>query len=197
MEQSNNKTGIIVGIVALLAIGGGLLWTVSSKKDDDKKTTNETSQTQQVAQQPAVKSPGTIVVLASNTPSLSTLVTAVKAASLVDTLQGQGPFTVFAPTNAAFEALPAGTLDTLLKPENVNTLKSILTYHVVPGKILASDLKDGQVITTVQGGNLTVSIMGGKVYLIDAKGNKVVVEAADVNADNGVVHVIGGVLLPS
>jgi uncharacterized surface protein with fasciclin (FAS1) repeats len=104
---------------------------------------------------------------------------------------------VFAPTNAAFEALPAGTLDTLLKPENVDQLKAVLTYHVVPGKVLASDLKDGQEITTVQGGKITVSIMDGKVYLIDAKSNKVMVEKADVNADNGVVHVIGGVLLPS
>jgi uncharacterized surface protein with fasciclin (FAS1) repeats len=104
---------------------------------------------------------------------------------------------VFAPTNAAFDALPAGTLDTLLKPESKDQLKAILTYHVVSGKVMAADLKDGQVVATVQGAELTVSLMDGKVYLTDAKGNKVMVEQADVPADNGVVHVISGVLLPS
>jgi uncharacterized surface protein with fasciclin (FAS1) repeats len=139
----------------------------------------------------------TIVEVASATPSLSTLVTAVVAASLVETLQSAGPFTVFAPTNDAFAALPAGTLDTLLKPENVDQLASILTYHVVAGKVMAADLSDGQEITTVQGGELEVKIMDGKVHLIDADNNQVTVEIADVNADNGVVHVISGVLLPS
>lgn len=189
--EGNKSTGIIVGILAVLVIGGGIFWAVNNNKEEEKP--KSTSQSQQA--EPAKS--GNIVVLASKTATLSTLVTAVKAAGLVDTLQGTGPYTVFAPTNAAFEALPAGTLDTLLKPENVEQLKSILTYHVVPGKVLAADLTDGQVITTVQGGKLTVSIMDGKVYLIDAKGNKVPVEKADVNADNGVVHVIGGVLLPS
>ena len=139
----------------------------------------------------------TIVAVASATPSLSTLVTAVVAASLVETLQSDGPFTVFAPTNDAFAALPAGTLDTVLKPENVDQLKSILTYHVVAGKVMAADLTDGQEITTVQGGKLVVEITDGKVYVIDANDNQVTVEIADVNADNGVVHVVSGVLLPN
>ncbi|QQS20411.1 fasciclin domain-containing protein [Candidatus Saccharibacteria bacterium] len=165
----------------------------NNDNNENKETTSKVEQPSQADQQ----QPGTIVTVASETPSLSTLVTAVKAASLVDTLQAEGPFTVFAPTNAAFDALPAGTVDTLLMPENVDQLKSILTYHVVSGKVMASDLKDGQEITTVQGGKLTVSISDGKAYVIDAKSNKVLVEKADVNAGNGVVHVIGGVLLPS
>lgn len=192
MESNNKTTGIIIGVVAVLAIGGGILWATSSN-DDNKEATNQSQQATETEQQTT----GTIVAVASNTPTLSTLVAAVKAANLVETLQGTGPYTVFAPTNAAFEALPAGTLDTLLKPENVEQLKSILTYHVVPGKVLASDLKNGQEITTVQGGKLTVSIEGNMVYIVDAKGNKALVEKADVNADNGVVHVINGVLLPS
>lgn len=190
MENNKKTTGLIVGALAVLIIGGGIIWAMNSNNNNEKTESN--SQSEQAEQQT-----GSIVVVASNTPSLSTLVTAVKAASLVDTLQSTGPYTVFAPTNEAFEALPAGTLDTLLKPENVDQLKSILTYHVVAGKVMASDLKDGQEITTVQGGKLTVSITDGQVYLTDAKGNKVMVEKADVNADNGVVHVINGVLLPS
>ncbi len=196
MENNNKTTGVIVAIVALLAIGGGVLFFTTRNNDDSKdKKEDTTSQAEEVTQEPA--SAGTIVVVASDTPTLSTLVTAVKAASLVETLSGTGPYTVFAPTNEAFAALPAGTLDTLLMPENVDQLKSILTYHVVAGKVLSTDLKDGQVITTVQGENLTVSITGGMVYIIDAKGNKAVVEKADVNAENGVVHVIDSVLLPS
>ncbi len=191
--ESNKSTGIIVGLIAVLVIGGGIFWAVNRDNSSETDMANQSQQMNQTEK----KVSKSIVVVASDTPALSTLVTAVKAASLVDTLQGKGPYTVFAPTNEAFAALPAGTLDSLLKPENVEQLKSVLTYHVVPGKILAQDLKDGQVITTVQGGTLTVSITDGMVYLTDAKGNKVTVEKADVNADNGVVHVIGGVLLPS
>lgn len=196
MENSNKTTGMIIGVVAFLVIGGGVLWAVNNKKDDSTNTADTKTNQSQPAQQ-AAKASSDIVAVASNTSSLSTLVTAVKAASLVDTLQGAGPYTVFAPTNDAFAALPAGTLDTLLKPENVDQLKSILTYHVVAGKVRSSDLKDGQVITTVQGGKLTVKIADGKVYLIDAKGSQIMVEKADVNADNGIVHIVGGVLLPS
>lgn len=194
MEDKNKTIGLIIGIVAVIVIIGGIFWMMNRNDSTDKK---ETASQSQPASKEETKMPGTIVAVASDTSSLSTLVTAVKAADLVDTLQGDGPFTVFAPTNAAFEALPEGTLTTLLMPENVGQLKSILTYHVVSGKVMSSDLQNGQVVTTVQGEKLTVSIMDGKVYITDAKGNKATVEKADVAAKNGVVHVISSVLLPN
>lgn len=131
-----------------------------------------------------------IVALAMDTEALSTLVTAVKAGGLVETLQGEGPFTVFAPTNEAFAALPEGTLESLLKPENKDQLVSILTYHVVPGKIMSSDLSDGQTAATVNGKEIEVSI-GEGVQINGAN-----VAMADVEASNGVVHVIDQVILP-
>ena len=137
-----------------------------------------------------------IVDTAIATSDLSTLVTAVKAADLVDTLKGEGPFTVLAPTNQAFSALPAGTLDTLLLPENKEKLAGILTYHVVSGKVMSSDLTNGRVVTTVQGQNLTVEITDGMVYFVDALGGKAKVSQADVKAENGVVHIIDAVLMP-
>jgi len=131
----------------------------------------------------------TIVGLAAGNNDLSTLVTAVKAAGLVDVLNGDGPFTVFAPTNEAFANLPDGVLDKLLKPENKDMLKSVLTYHVVGGKVMSSDLSSGMV-KTVEGSDVTVKV-GPKVYVNDAS-----VVAADVPATNGVVHVIDKVILP-
>lgn len=146
----------------------------------------------------------TIVENASALPDLSTLVAAVKAAGLVDTLNGAGPFTVFAPTNSAFSALPAGTVDTLLKPENKAQLTGVLTYHVVSGKVMAADLirqiKAGggkAMLTTVQGAQLTASLAGDKVIVTDAAGGSATVNTADVKQSNGVVHVIDKVLLPS
>ena len=134
----------------------------------------------------------------------NTLVAAVKAAGLVDTLSGPGPFTVFAPTNAAFAKLPAGTVDTLLKPENKATLTKILTYHVVPGRVSASDLmmkiKQGggmAKLTTVEGGTLTAKMMGGNVVLVDEKGGMATVTQADVFQSNGVIHVTDTVSMPS
>jgi uncharacterized surface protein with fasciclin (FAS1) repeats len=132
-----------------------------------------------------------IVDLAIATEDLSTLVAAVKAGELVETLKGDGPFTVFAPTNAAFEALPAGTLESLLKPENKDKLVKILTYHVVAGKVKSTDLKDGMMAKTVQGGDIKIGIKGTKVSINDAG-----VAMADVMASNGVVHVIDKVILP-
>ncbi len=132
-----------------------------------------------------------IVSIAQDTDQLSTLVTAVKAANLVETLNGEGPFTVFAPTNQAFSNLPDGTLDMLLKEENKGQLQSILTYHVVSGKIMASDLKDGQMVETVQGNKIKVSLSDGAMI----NGAKVV--KADVEASNGVVHIIDAVVMPS
>lgn len=132
-----------------------------------------------------------IVDLAVATEFLSTLVAAVKAGDLVDVLKGDGPFTVFAPTNEAFAKLPAGTVENLLKPENKAKLVEVLTYHVVPGKILSTDLKNGQNAKTVQGSEITVTMMDGKVMI-----NNATVTAADIMADNGVVHVIDTVILP-
>src|SRR5579862_8838491 len=127
----------------------------------------------------------------------TTLVAAVKAAGLVETLEGKGPFTVFAPTNAAFAKLPAGTVDTLVKPENKATLTKILTYHVVAGKLEASDLTDGKMLKTVQGEELTVKRSGDKIMIIDAKGGSSTVTIPNVNQSNGVIHVVDTVLMPS
>jgi len=145
----------------------------------------------------------TIVENAVNSADHTTLVAAVKAAGLGDTLSGPGPFTVFAPTNDAFAKLPAGTVDTLLKPENKAMLTSALTYHVVPGRITAADLmamiKAGggwAKLTTVQGGTLTASMMGDMVMLTDAKGGIAHVTQADVMQSNGVIHVTDAVSLP-
>jgi uncharacterized surface protein with fasciclin (FAS1) repeats len=137
-----------------------------------------------------------IVENAVNSKDHTTLVAAVKAAGLVDTLSSKGPFTVFAPTNAAFSKLPAGTVETLVKPENKATLTKILTYHVVPGKMNASDLTDGKKLKTVEGEELIVKNAGGKVTVTDAKGETSNVTIADVNQSNGVIHVIDTVLMP-
>ena len=144
-----------------------------------------------------------IIDNAVNSKDHTTLVAAVKAAGLVDTLKGPGPFTVFAPTNEAFAALPAGTVDTLLKPENKAMLTSILTYHVVPGKIdakmLMKMMEDGKGTTsfkTVAGGTLMAKSSGGKVMITDEKGGTATVTIADVVQSNGVIHVIDKVLLP-
>jgi uncharacterized surface protein with fasciclin (FAS1) repeats len=144
-----------------------------------------------------------IVENAVNSADHTTLVAAVKAAGLVDTLAGTGPFTVFAPTNAAFDRLPAGTVATLLRPENKATLQKILTYHVVPGRLTAADLmqrvhsSDGMTrLTTVQGGTLTAKMQSGKLVLVDAKGGVSTVTQADVMQSNGVIHVTNMVSMP-
>jgi len=144
-----------------------------------------------------------IVENAVNSKDHTTLVAAVKAAGLVETLQSKGPFTVFAPTNAAFDKLPKGTVETLLKPENLKTLQTILTYHVVAGKLNASDLmnliKKGNgkaVLKTVSGGTLTAWMKGKDIYLTDENGNSSKVTIADVNQSNGVIHVVDSVVTP-
>ena len=146
----------------------------------------------------------TVVENASAAPNLSTLVAAVKAAGLVDTLSGPGPFTVFAPTNDAFNKLPAGTVDTLLKPENLDQLKKILTYHVVAGKMdskmIAKAIKKGHgtaTLKTVEGGTLTAKMSGASLVLTDEKGGMSTVTTADVYQSNGVAHVIDTVLMPN
>lgn len=144
-----------------------------------------------------------VVDIAIGSPDHTTLVAAVKAADLVTTLKGKGPFTVFAPTNAAFDKLPAGTVTNLLKPENKAQLAKILTYHVVAGNLdaaaVVAAVKAGNgkaVVTTVSGGKLTVTLDKEKVKLTDESGNSAYVTAADLRGSNGVVHVIDGVVLP-
>ena len=144
-----------------------------------------------------------IVENAVNSKDHTTLVAAVKAAGLVETLQSKGPFTVLAPTNAAFEKLPAGTVETLVMPENKETLTKILTYHVVPGRISSKDLmawikKNGgkYMAKTVQGEELTFWMKGMNLYVQDTKGNSAKITTADVNQSNGVIHVIDTVLMP-
>jgi uncharacterized surface protein with fasciclin (FAS1) repeats len=144
-----------------------------------------------------------IIENAVNSKDHTTLVAAVKAADLVETLSSKGPFTVFAPTNAAFDKLPAGTVETLLKPENKAMLQGILTFHVVAGKMNAKDIakaiKKGNgkaVLTTVQGGKLTAMMMGKDLYITDENGGKAKVTIADVNKSNGVIHVIDAVVTP-
>ena len=144
-----------------------------------------------------------IIENAVNSKDHTTLVAAVKAADLVETLQGPGPFTVFAPVNAAFDALPAGTVDTLLKPENKGTLTSVLTYHVVAARLnskaLERMIKQGggrAVLKTVQGGELAATMSGGAINITDAKGNMARITITNVNQSNGVIHVVDRVLLP-
>ena len=173
--------------------------------NDEKKTevsTETTTDTTKMAEAPAAEA-GVMVGGANMVPSKNivenaagsadhtTLVAAVTAAGLGETLSGAGPFTVFAPTNAAFAALPAGAVDGLLKPENKAKLTSVLTYHVVAGAVKAADLKDGQKIKTVQGEELTVGVKDGKVTINGAN-----VTIADVISSNGVTHVIDAVLMP-
>jgi uncharacterized surface protein with fasciclin (FAS1) repeats len=138
-----------------------------------------------------------IIQNAVNSKDHTTLVAAVKAAGLVDTLESKGPFTVFAPTNTAFGKLPAGTVDTLVKPENKATLTKILTYHVVPGRLEASSLTDGKKLKTVEGEELTVKHQDGKIWIVDAKGGTSMVTISNVHQSNGVIHVVDTVLMPA
>jgi uncharacterized surface protein with fasciclin (FAS1) repeats len=138
-----------------------------------------------------------IIQNAVNSKDHTNLVAAVKAAGLVSTLEGKGPFTVFAPTNSAFGKLPAGTVDNLVKPENKPALTRILTYHVVPGRLEASSLSDRKKLKTVEGEELTVKRSGDKVMIIDAKGDSAAITIPNVNQSNGVIHVVDTVLMPS
>jgi uncharacterized surface protein with fasciclin (FAS1) repeats len=181
---------------ALAFLAGTAIVPVAAETNGKEKTVN-------VGGAPMYPSKN-IIQNAVNSKDHTTLVAAVKAAGLVDTLQGAGPFTVFAPTNAAFGKLPAGTVDTLVKPENKGTLTGILTYHVVPGRMTAAGLmkavKEGEGVAklkTVQGAELAVKQAGpGKLTITDAKGDTATVTIADVLQSNGVIHVIDTVLLP-
>ena len=180
-------------VVAALSLGGCMTMPMASE------SASAVSYVGGAAMYPAKN----IIENAVNSPEHTTLVAAVKAAGLVDTLSGAGPFTVFAPTNAAFAKLPAGTVDTLLRPENKAMLQSVLTYHVVAGRLTAADLKamiragKGQArLVTVQGGTLTARLQGGGIVLIDAKGGVSHITQANVLQSNGVIHVTDAVSLP-
>ncbi len=172
--------------IAIVFTGSTIMSCASENSAEDE---SETMEMEEVMEIPVESN--TVVDIAIGSPDHTTLVAAVTAAGLVDVLSGDGPFTVFAPTNAAFASLPAGTLDNLLLPENKETLAGILTYHVVAGNVMAADLSDGQMVTTVNGQQLTVTIVDGNVMINGAK-----VTAADLVGTNGVVHVIDGVVLP-
>lgn len=185
-----------VTLAASLLIGGvGATACSSSTSSAPTTTTAITNTMQQATTKGSQAGSENIVQLAESNPDLSTLVTAIKAAGLVQTLEGPGPFTVFAPTNQAFAALPAGTLQTLLQPANKAELAAILTYHVVAGAYTSSNLPTGTV-KTVNGATVTVGASGGSVHITDGKGGTVQVTQANIAASNGVIHVINGVLLP-
>ncbi|GEC78491.1 fasciclin domain-containing protein [Flavobacterium aquatile] len=185
-----------LSMIALIAVSCG----DGKKKESEEVIADSTAVTVDSTETVAST---TIVDVAVGNPNFTTLVAAVKAAGLAETLSGEGPFTVFAPTNAAFEKLPAGTVDGLLKPENLEKLKGLLTYHVVAGKFDAAAVTDAitkgngkYTVTTVQGGKIDLSLKDGNVVLTDANGSTSTVAIADVAASNGVIHAIDTVVMP-
>jgi uncharacterized surface protein with fasciclin (FAS1) repeats len=181
-----------LGAVAVLTLGA-----CGSDSDDSADATPTTiaAPDTTVASDTTVAPAQNIVEIAAGNPEFSTLVSAVKAAGLAETLSGDGPFTVFAPTNAAFEALPAGTLESLLEPANKQKLADILTYHVVPATVMAEDVEPGDV-TTANGATFEVAAENGAVTITDGQGGTAKVVTTDIVASNGVIHVIDAVLLP-
>lgn len=192
-----NKLTIVLASAASLAIA-------ACAEETAEPTTEDTAaMNDQMANETAEA--GTIVEVAQDNPDFSTLVSAVTTAELGETLSGEGPYTVFAPTNAAFEAVDQATLEQLMSEEGREDLTNILTYHVVEGETMAQALteaiegagKEGYELTTVNGATLTATMEGGNVVLTDAAGNTATVTATDVDASNGVIHVIDTVLMPS
>jgi uncharacterized surface protein with fasciclin (FAS1) repeats len=181
----------LLAIAALLAVGM-LAAACGSSSSSASPPTSSTAPTSTPSASTASKN---VVQIAESNPDFSTLVSAVQAAGLVSTLEGSGPFTVFAPTNAAFAALPSGTLATLLEPANKAMLAKILTYHVVSGALKADQIMPGAV-KTVNGATFTVNSAGGKLTITDGKGNTAQIVQTNILASNGVIHVINAVLLP-
>ncbi|KEO73917.1 fasciclin domain-containing protein [Anditalea andensis] len=188
--MKNLKT---LSIAAAFATAGILMACDATTTSSTEDTTADSSYVAEETEVTPAESEAdeTVVDIAIGSADHTTLVAALSSAELVETLKGNGPFTIFAPTNTAFEQLPAGTVDNLVKPENKEKLTDILSYHVVSGEVKAADLSDGQVIQTINGKNLTVSIKDGTVSINGAK-----VTAADLDGSNGVVHVIDSVLMP-
>ncbi len=191
---------LVKTISALVLVG---VITTSCGEKKQAESTEMADTTAVAVDTTVVEETPNIVGVAAGNADFSTLVAAVKAAALVETLSGEGPFTVFAPNNAAFDKLPAGTVDGLLKPESLEKLKAVLTYHVVSGKFDAATVIDAinknngkYTVTTVQGGKIVLSLMDGKVMLTDANGGSAMVVLADVAASNGVIHAIDTVVMP-
>lgn len=198
LNAKSFKTALIAAIAGSTAIGATVAAPVIAH-NHSMKTDGDVPMVGGAAMYPTK----TIVENAVNSADHTTLVAAVQAAGLVEALSSEGPFTVFAPTNDAFGKLPAGTVETLVKPENKDTLTSILTYHVVPGRVSASELiamieqgGGSAELTTLSGGKLVAHMMGGNVAIMDAAGGMATVTQADVFQSNGVIHVTDGVFLP-
>lgn len=205
--ESNHKVWIgAIALIVGLAIGGGVGYATGMNMDSSNSSTT-TSQNMATTTKEGVTVGGALMVRnkdivdnAVQADNVTTLVSLVKMAGLVDTLKGQGPFTVFAPNNDAFAKLPAATVASLQKPENVDMLKKILTYHVVPGTYTSASLKamaaKGETLTSVEGEVLTPVVEGDMVWIQDVSGGKSEVETADVISSNGVTHVVKSVLMP-
>lgn len=197
MNEGSSNKGLIWAVVAILVVAvGAFLFFANSDEEVDETDVTVTEEV--VVEEEALPAQDIVDIVVSD-PTFTTLAAAVQAADLVETLQGDGPFTVFAPTDDAFAAALESlglTADELLASEN---LGGILTYHVVSGEFLAADVVtlDGQSVETVNGQTVEVNVREGSVFLTDASGNEVQVTATDVEASNGVIHVIDGVLLPS
>ena len=200
-----SKKMTILKTVSAFAIAGVLFTSCGETKKENTTTQQMETSVENTSNDLAMNEISTpnIVEVAVGNDNFTTLVAAVKAADLVETLSSAGPFTVFAPTNDAFGKLPKGTVETLLKPENKGTLSGILTYHVVSGKFEAATVidainkNDGKfTVNTVNGGAITLSLKGDKVMLTDANGGTSIVVMADVAASNGVIHAIDSVVMP-
>lgn len=207
MESQSKAATVVIGVVAGLLVGGlGGWWIADMDKSDSSNDKMSTSMTGS-SNKDGVTVGGALMVKdkdivdnAVNAKNVTTLVAAVKAAGLVDTLKGEGPFTVFGPNNDAFAKLPAGTVDTLLMPENKDQLVKILTYHVVGGTYTSADLRvmasKGETLTSVEGEMLTPVVKDNALYIKDAMGGESKIDTSDVISSNGVTHVVDSVLMP-
>lgn len=184
-----NKNNMIIAGIGVVVLGIVGFSVLNSGNNTTKDNDNQPTKSVVKDVTPTVMTKQNIVEIASASNDFSTLVTAIKAADLVETLSGDGPFTVFAPTNAAFDKLPAGTLDSLLADKE--ELTKILTYHVVSGKVMSTDVVKLDKAKTVQGSNVMIEVVDGEVMINDSK-----VTSVDIEAENGVIHVIDTVLLP-
>jgi uncharacterized surface protein with fasciclin (FAS1) repeats len=190
-----NKKLIILLILAILIIAGSIFayWFFVINTSDNSQP-NEVQNTESQVDKPA--STKNIAELIDDNTKLSTFTDVLKTSGVAETLKGEGPYTVFAPSNEAFNALPSGTLDRLLKPVYSSQLTSITKYHATVGSLLASQLTNGQKIKTINDQELVMSLDGTNVYVIDAKGDKALITKSDIKAKNGVIHIVNTVLLP-